>query len=377
MSKTQKHTKPNVPNLRFPGFEGEWEKHTLGEVGEPYIGLTYSPADVVSEGGVIVFRSSNIQNGEIDYSDIVRVEKRIKDTLRTRKDDLLICARNGSPRLIGKNALLGEEDANQTFGAFMLVFRSKDNHFIHQLLSTKSYYSQVSENLGARINQITTANIKDFEFSFPVSKSERDKIASLLDMIDQRISIQSRVIERYESLIKALACEIIGKHQPNVLLTDIVSSTSSTLKESDLSETGDIPAYGAAGLSGYTDHCLSERDSILITKDGSGVGSLRYVSGRHSFVGTLNSLIPKEGVYLPYVYYALFHVNFETYRTGQAIPHIYFKDYGKEALYCPVYEEQIRLAKGLELINERTEHEITVLRGLQTIKAYLVSALFI
>ena len=157
----------------------------------------------------------------------------------------------------------------------------------------------------------------------------------------------------------------------------MVRCDSSSLKESDLSETSDIPTYGAAGVSGYTEQCLSERDSILITKDGSGVGSLRYVIGRHSFVGTLNSLTPKEGIYLPYVYYALFNVNFEAYRTGQAIPHIYFKDYGKEALYCPAYEDQVRLAKGLELINERAEHEKTVLCGLQTIMAYLLSALFI
>ena len=161
------------------------------------------------------------------------------------------------------------------------------------------------------------------------------------------------------------------------MLSDLVSCASSSLKESDLSETGDIPTYGAAGLSGYTEQCLSEKESILITKDGSSVGSMRYVSGRHSFVGTLNSLTPKEGIYLPYVYYALLNVNFEAYRTGQAIPHIYFKDYGKEGIYCPAYEDQVKLAKGLELIDVRIEHEKAVLQGLQTIKAYMLSALFI
>lgn len=205
MSDTRKTTKPNVPNLRFPGFEGEWARCTLGEIGEPYIGLTYSPADVVSEGGTIVFRSSNIQNGEIDYSDIVRVNKIIKDSIITRKDDLLICARNGSPRLIGKNALLKEADEGQTFGAFMLVFRSNDNHFVHQLLCTKGYNSQVSENLGARINQITTSNIRDFEFCFPQSTAERNKIAGFLDLIDERIAVQSRLIED----LKKLRCAII------------------------------------------------------------------------------------------------------------------------------------------------------------------------
>ena len=195
--------------MRFPGFEGEWARCTLGEIGEPYIGLTYSPADVVNEGGTIVFRSSNIQNGEIDYSDIVRVNKKIKDSIITRKDDLLICARNGSPRLIGKNALLKDADAGQTFGAFMLVFRSNDNHFVHQLLSTKGYYSQVSENLGARINQITTSNIKDFEFYFPKSIAERNKIADFLNLIDERISIQNKVIEKLKSLMRGLSNKLM------------------------------------------------------------------------------------------------------------------------------------------------------------------------
>ena len=378
MSDTQKHTKPNVPDLRFPGFEGEWARCTLGEIGEPYIGLTYSPADVVNEGGTIVFRSSNIQNGEIDYSDIVRVNKKIKDSIITRKDDLLICARNGSPRLIGKNALLKDADAGQTFGAFMLMFRSNDNHFVHQLLSTKGYYSQVSENLGARINQITTSNIKDFEFYFPKSIAERNKIAVFLNLIDERISIQNKVIEKYESLIKALAHEIIGKNAPNKTLSECVCCTSSILKESDLEEAGAVPVYGAAGISGFTDSVLYRgEDSILITKDGSGVGSLRYVRGPHSFVGTLNSMTPKEGIYLPYIYYALQDVCFESYRTGQAIPHIYFKDYGKEAIYCPSYEEQVRMAIGLEKIDAKIGLEKAALQSYKSAKVYLLSAMLI
>ena len=378
MSDTQKNKKPNVPNLRFPGFEGEWARCTLGEIGEPYIGLTYSPADVVNEGGTIVFRSSNIQNGEIDYSDIVRVNKKIKYSIITRKDDLLICARNGSPRLIGKNALLKEADAGQAFGAFMLVFRSMDNHFVHQLLSTKGYYSQVSENLGARINQITTSNIKDFEFYFPPSTAERNKIAQFLDLIDERISIQNKVIEKYESLIKALAQEIIGKNAPNKTLSECVCCTSSILKESDLEEAGAVPVYGAAGISGFTDSVLYRgEDSILITKDGSGVGSLRYVRGPHSFVGTLNSMTPKEGIYLPYIYYALQNVCFESYRTGQAIPHIYFKDYGKEAIYCPSYEEQVRMAIGLEKIDAKIGLEKAALQSYKSAKVYLLSAMLI
>ncbi len=161
------------------------------------------------------------------------------------------------------------------------------------------------------------------------------------------------------------------------MLSECVHCASSTLKESELAEAGAVPAYGAAGISGFTDSALSGGDSILITKDGSGVGSLRYVNGTHSFVGTINSMTPKDGIYLPYIYYALQNVCFETYRTGQAIPHIYFRDYGKEAIYCPAYDDQKRIAKGLELIDATIGIERAVLQNLQSAKASLLSGMFI
>ena len=210
------HKKLNVPNLRFPEFQGEWEKKSLGEIGDSFIGLTYKPTDVVSEGGLIVFRSSNIQNGCMDYKDIVRVNKNVKEKLITKKDDLLVCARNGSARLIGKNAILHEADANQTFGAFMMVFRSDKNHFVHQLLNTRRYTSQVSENLGARINQITSSDLSSFEFFFPTENSEMNKIAALLDLLDERIVTQSKIINKLQSLIKEIRNDVFGKLRKDI-----------------------------------------------------------------------------------------------------------------------------------------------------------------
>ena len=194
----------NVPALRFPEFTEEWHKHSLGEIGETIIGLTYKPSDVVENNGIIVFRSSNIKNGIIDYSDLVRVNKQIKDRIITKENDILVCARNGSQRLIGKNAIIKKEDTNNTFGAFMMVYRSNDNPFILPLLSTKRYFSQVGENLGARINQITTSDFNGFEFYFPESHIERAKIAKLFRLLDERIATQNKIIEKYESLIQAI-----------------------------------------------------------------------------------------------------------------------------------------------------------------------------
>ena len=193
----------------------------MGEIGESFIGLTYKPTDVVSEGGLIVFRSSNIQNGCMDYKDIVRVNKNVKEKLITKKDDLLVCARNGSARLIGKNAILHEIDANQTFGAFMMVFRSDINHFVHQLLNTRRYSSQVSENLGARINQITSSDLSSFEFFFPKGNSEMNKIAALLDLLDERIATQNKIIDKLQSLIKGINQRVFMNNGINYKLGEV------------------------------------------------------------------------------------------------------------------------------------------------------------
>lgn len=160
----------------------------------------------------------------MDYKDIVRVNKNVKEKLITKKDDLLVCARNGSSRLIGKNAILHEADANQTFGAFMMVFRSDKNHFVHQLLNTRRYSSQVSENLGARINQITSSDLSSFEFFFPIENSEMNKIAALLDLLDERIATQNKIIEDLKMLKSAIIEKVFnGKHSEKLQLNDVGS----------------------------------------------------------------------------------------------------------------------------------------------------------
>ena len=207
-----------MPTLRFPGFTEEWQKHSLDKLGTTIIGLTYSPSDVVKENGTIVFRSSNIQNGEIDYSDIVRVGKEIKPVLRTKESDILICARNGSSRLIGKNAILKKSDEGQTFGAFMMIYRSKYNKFIRQLLNTKRYSMQVAQNIGARINQITTSDLNNFIFNFPTNPHEQKKIADFLSLLDERIALQSKLIEDLKILKSAIVERMLQQETESTVI---------------------------------------------------------------------------------------------------------------------------------------------------------------
>ena len=179
------------------------------------------------------------------------------------------------------------------------------------------------------------------------------------------------------SLIKALAQTLTSKAEGHKPLMSLVDCSTSTLKESDTSVEGEVPVYGASGVCGFVEEPMKTKDSILITKDGSGVGTVRYVPEKHSFVGTLASLTAREGVYLPYVYFALMNFSFSSYRTGLAIPHIYFKDYGKALMPCPTYEKQMKIATGLMKILERLTAENKMVDKLLIQKRYLQNMLFI
>ncbi|TCB62516.1 restriction endonuclease subunit S [Acinetobacter terrestris] len=215
---TQKHTllsqykqgmmqKLFSQQLRFKADDGsefgEWKSKTLGEVGENIIGLTYSPTDVTNDGsGILVLRSSNIKNGRLDKKDQVRVNKKIKDKILVQPNDILICTRNGSQRLIGKSVIINDNEV-MTFGAFMSVYRSQYNRFIAYLMQTPWFFEQVQMNLGARINQITTGTLNEFTFDFPCLE-EQTKIANFLSAIDQKIEVVVQQIEQAKTWKKGL-----------------------------------------------------------------------------------------------------------------------------------------------------------------------------
>ncbi|WP_249171611.1 restriction endonuclease subunit S, partial [Bacteroides pyogenes] len=188
---------------------------------------------------------------------------------------------------------------------------------------------------------------------------------------------QNKIIEKLQSLIKGLAAQLTQSGTPNIRLCDCLECHSSTLQENCVSVTGSYPVYGATGLIGYTNNYAYNGESILIVKDGSGVGSLSYVNDHFSVIGTLNYLTAKENYSILYLYYALMAFNFTPYITGMAIPHIYFKDYGKAKLFYPSIEKRIRIASLLHNIEQKLVVEQNLVISLSAQKSYLLRMLFI
>lgn len=184
-------------------------------------------------------------------------------------------------------------------------------------------------------------------------------------------------LQNNQSLIKGIAQNIVRNNKPNVRLSECLECKSSTLQECDVCEQGTYPVYGANGIVGYLDNYNTEDEAVYIIKDGSGVGTVSYVEGKCSATGTLNTLQAKEGYSLQYLYYLLKVFNFEPYKTGMAIPHIYFKDYGKAKVFCPSYTEQLQYARLLSVIDTKQLIEQNILTKLSLQKQYLLRQMFI
>ena len=378
------HKKLNVPNLRFPEFQGEWKKTTIGEIATikngPF-GSVLHAEDYVDEGMPIVttehFKLGNLplsKNGipQVSEDDYCRLKGYMLET------DDIVFSRVG---FVDINAHVEYVQQGWLFSGRVLRVRpikSVNSLCLHYVLSTESVKRDIRNRaVGQTMPSINTPILSNTGIYMSQSETEQKKIANLLSLIDERIATQNKIINKLQSLIKGIAQKIVRSNKPNVRLYECVECSSSTLQESEVCEQGAYPVYGANGIVGYLDDYNTEGEAVYIIKDGSGVGTVSYVTGKCSATGTLNTLQAKGGYSLQYLYYLLKVFNFEPYKTGMAIPHIYFKDYGKAKVFCPSYTEQLQYARLLSAIDSKLSVEKNTLRNLSLQKQYLLRQMFI
>lgn len=323
-------------------------------------------------------RITDIDEASSSYTDkdIVSPDGVLTDNYLVNNRDILL-ARTGAST--GKSYLYKKSDGKLYYAGFLIRANvtTHDPYFVFSQLHTHRYWRWVSI-MSARSGQ---PGINSQEYSsFPIyttSIEEESKIAKLLSLLDERIATQNKIIDSLQTLIKGIAHKVSKQGKPNIRLSECLLCTSSTLQESDVAEVGAYPVYGANGIVGYLDTYNTTSEAIYIIKDGSGVGAVSCVKGKCSATGTLNILQTKEGFSLRYLYFILKVFSFEPYKTGMAIPHIYFKDYGKAKIYCPSNQLQCKYADLLSKIEQKATAEQKILDNLCSQKQYLLCQMFI
>ncbi|MDE5862607.1 MAG: restriction endonuclease subunit S, partial [Ruminococcus sp.] len=192
-----------------------WEVRKIKYIGSVSHGLTYKPKDLC-ENGMLVLRSSNIQNGKICLDDNVYVSCEIKPELMVKKDDILICARNGSKKLVGKSAII-KDDIKATFGAFMMILRCNCAEYMYYILNSNifSYYSGTFST--STINQLTITDFNNMKVLLPPVE-EQEEIVKFLDVkcktIDKIIDLKNQQINLLHEYKKTLIYEYVtGKQE--------------------------------------------------------------------------------------------------------------------------------------------------------------------
>lgn len=184
-----------MPDGKLRGLDDElpfdlpegWEWCNLSMVGTTNIGLTYRPSDVDPDG-VIVLRSCNIVNDQIDLSDLVRVNTTIRENQYAQKNDILICARNGSKALVGKCALISDLGEPALFGAFMAIYRTECYEYIVHFLRSNYFRSVFDDSNSTAINQLTQDMLKRAIVPLP-PLAEQYRIAETIKVVMTELSL--------------------------------------------------------------------------------------------------------------------------------------------------------------------------------------------
>lgn len=191
------------------------EKVKIGNYVKQIRGVSYKPNDLhndLNSDSVILLRANNINEGKINFDDIVYVDKsKVKKEQYLKKGDILVCASSGSKELVGKAAFINKDYA-VTFGAFCKLIRPKDciAGYLGHYFNSQMYKEKISSfALGANINNIRNEHIDELLIYLP-NKAEQQNISILLDEVSDLTDKRKKQLEKLGELVKSRFIEMFG-----------------------------------------------------------------------------------------------------------------------------------------------------------------------
>ena len=181
---------------------------TIEEVSVLNKGITYSPEDVADEG-MIVLRSSNIKGNVFDLEDLVKITKKISPDKYVQENDILMCNRNGSARLVGKVAMIPKLDENMTFGTFMTIVRSDIYEYLFVFFQMDAFREQIKFQTAVAINQISLPLLASVKVPVPPRKLI-DEFAAFTKQVDKSKFAVQKALEQEQLLFDSLMQKYFG-----------------------------------------------------------------------------------------------------------------------------------------------------------------------
>jgi len=403
MSNIQKNNKPNVPNLRFPEFSGEWMSCQLGKIaslskGE---GISKDQRSINGNPCILYGELYTTYSTEIIDEVISKTNLPEKGLVKSKANDVIIPASGETAIDISTARCVTRSDVFLGGDLNIIRLKGQDGKFFSYQLNgvRKKDIAKVAQ--GVSIVHLHGSDLATVQVNYP-SIDEQRKIAFLLSLLDQRIAIQNRLIEQYESLIKA----IIDKWVKVLLSGKTVrfdqlyeragegGTPSTSVKE--YYDGGEIPFVKIEDLSPMyltenkdyiTAEGLSKSSAWMIPEhsviysNGATIGSISIntypVTTKQGILG----IVPLKGVQTEYLYYMMRSSYFskEVHRiiTEGTMKTAYLKDINSIICPIPFPEIQSRMVSGLLALSEKVSLEGKIQRFLKDLKSTLLNQLFI
>ena len=381
------------PKLRFPMFEGDWERKSLRDITS--LVTKGTTPKFFTESGINFIKIECLNGHNIDTSKCLFIDetthnKELKRSI-LKEDDLLFAiagATIGKCTIVDKSIL--PANTNQALSIIRLN-NNENKNYIFQILTSEAMKKYIIDNIsvGAQPN-LNLEQINSFSFSYP-TLHEQTRIANFLSSVDEKLNLlkeKKALLEEYKKGImqKIFNQELRFKDDnredfeewEEKNLGQVSTKESSSISANKIEDNfGDYIIYGASGVLKKVDFYLQENDYISIIKDGAGVGRIFYCEGKTSVLGTMEMIKPNIEIDTYFLYCLLNNIDFTAFITGSTIPHIYYKDYSKVKCGIPCLEEQTKIANFLSAIDEKIELVVTQIEDTQEYKKGLLQQMFV
>ena len=380
------HKKLNVPNLRFPEFQGEWEKCTLEDVMN--FSTTRVNSSELNEGNYI-----STENMLQDYQGIVDAKSVPEDVnvISFSCGDILIS--NIRPYL----KKVWKATYNGGCSSDVFVLKANDNiesDYLHYVIANDKFINFVMSGAkGVKMPRGDKNQMKTYSLSLPQIQ-EQKKIGKMLSLLDERIATQNKIIEDLKKLksaiIEKLYSEIQGKEYSYRQLFEIINERNNRLEFSNV-----LSASQERGMVSREDLNLDikfERSNIntyKIVRNGDYVIHLRSFQGGFAFSNIVGVCSPAYTIMRPkdlleYGYLSYYFTSRQfikslvivTYgiRDGRSIN---VDEWLDMKIVIPTKERQRHIVRTIKVFENRIENEEMYASCLLKQKQYLLRQMFI
>ena len=284
MTINNEHKKLNVPNLRFPEFQGEWKEKRLSEIADLFKGNGISKEQLTDTGEPCILYGELYTKYKSEViSDIFsKTDIDTRKLVKSKANDVIIPC-SGETAVDIATARCVPYD-NILLGGDLNIIRlyDCDGSFMSYQLNGKRKYDLAKVAQGVSVVHLYGDHLKGVKTYNPCLE-EQKKIAKLLSLLDERIATQNKIIDKLRSLIKGIAqhCirELINGWE-YVRLGDICKITTGKLDANAQVENGQYPFFTCAERPFNIDSYDFDTEALLISGNGANLGYINYYKGK-------------------------------------------------------------------------------------------------